>query len=310
MDRLRTPDERFAALPDFPWPAHVIDVPAGDGGEPLRMAYIDEGPRDAPVVLMLHGEPSWSFLYRHVIRATVAAGLRAVAPDLIGFGRSDKPTARDDYSYASHMGWLRGFVDGAGLRAITLLCQDWGGLLGLRLAGEEPHRFARIVAANTFLPTGDVKPPDAFFMWRQFSQTVPEFPTSRIVGGAVARPLAPDVLAAYDAPFPDESYKAGARQFPTLVPASPDDPASAANRSAWLGLERFERPFVTAFGDSDPITRGGDLVLQARIPGARGQRHVTLARAGHFLQEDVGTELAQVVIDLVAATPGADDGLP
>lgn len=302
MERLRTPDERFASLPDFAYAPRYLDVPAGDGSAPLRMAYIDEGPRDAPVVLMLHGEPSWSFLYRHCIRAVVAAGLRAVAPDLVGFGRSDKPTERADYTYAAHMGWLRAFVDGAGLRDLTLLCQDWGGLLGLRLAGEEPHRFAGIVAANTFLPTGDVKPPDAFFMWRQFSQTVPEFPTGKIVSGAVARGMAPEVVAAYDAPFPDERYKAGARQFPTLVPASPDDPASEPNRQAWKGLERFERPFVTAFGDSDPITRGGDRQLQARIPGAKGQPHVTLAKAGHFLQEDVGPELAQVVIDLVRAT--------
>ncbi len=299
MDRLRTPDERFAALPDFPYPPRYLDVPAGDGDAPLRMAYVDEGPADAPVVLMLHGEPSWSFLYRHVIRAVVAAGLRAVAPDLIGFGRSDKPTERAAYTYAAHMAWLRAFVDGADLRAITLVCQDWGGLLGLRLVGEQPGRFARVVAANTFLPTGDQKPPAAFFAWREFSQTVPVFPTGRIVSGGVARPMAADVIAAYDAPFPDETYKAGARQFPTLVPASPDDPASAANRAAWAGLAGFAGPFVTAFGDSDPITRGADAALQARIPGAAGRAHVTLARAGHFLQEDVGPELAQVVIDLV-----------
>ncbi|HUQ06788.1 MAG TPA: haloalkane dehalogenase [Kofleriaceae bacterium] len=301
MERLRTSDERFASLPDFAYTPHYLDVPAGDGSAPLRMAYIDEGPRDAPVVLMLHGEPSWSFLYRHCIRTVVAAGLRAVAPDLVGFGRSDKPAARTDYTYAAHMGWLRAFVDGAGLRDVTLLCQDWGGLLGLRLVGEEPQRFAAVVAANTFLPTGDVKPPDAFFMWRQFSQTVPEFPTGKIVSGAVARGMTPDVVAAYDAPFPDESYKAGARQFPTLVPAAPDDPASDANRAAWKGLERFERPFVTAFGDSDPITRGADRQLQARIPGCAGQPHTTLTKAGHFLQEDVGPELAQVVIDVVRA---------
>lgn len=309
MDHLRTSDDRFTALPDFPWTPHYVDIDAGDDTT-LRVAYIDEGPRDAPVVLMLHGEPSWSFLYRHVIRAVTAAGLRAVAPDLIGFGRSDKPTAREAYTYAAHMGWLRSFLDVTGLRAVTLLCQDWGGLLGLRLVGEEPHHFARVVAANTFLPTGDVKPPDAFFMWRQFSQTVPEFPTGRIVSGAVARGLSPEVTAAYDAPFPDEAYKAGARAFPALVPASPDDPASAANRAAWLGLERFERPFLTAFGDSDPITRGADKLLQSRIPGAAGRSHVTLTRAGHFLQEDVGPELAQVVIDLIAATPDAAAGLP
>lgn len=303
MEILRTPDERFLSLPDFDYQPRYLELPAAGGAAaPLRMAYLDEGPPGAPVVLMLHGEPSWSFLYRHVIREVVAAGLRAVAPDLIGFGRSDKPAAREAYSYASHMGWLRGFLDATGLEQINLLCQDWGGLLGLRLVGEEPERFARVIAANTFLPTGDQKPPEAFFAWRQFSQTVPELPIGRIVSGAVARGLAPEVIAAYDAPFPDERYKAGARQFPSLVPATPDDPASAANRAAWAGLEQFSRPFVTAFGDSDPITRGGDRVMQARIPGTRGQRHVTLERAGHFLQEDVGPELAQVVIELIAAT--------
>ncbi len=310
MDRLRTPDERFAALPEFSYAPRYVDVPAGDGSAPLRVAYVDEGPRDAPVVLMLHGEPSWSFLYRHVIRAVVDAGLRAVAPDLIGFGRSDKPTAREAYTYAAHVGWLRGFVDGAGLRAITLLCQDWGGLLGLRLVGEAPDRFARVVAANTFLPTGDARLPPAFFAWRQFAQTVPEFSAGRIVAGAVARGLAPEVVAAYDAPFPDETYKAGARQFPSLVPATPDDPASAANRAAWGGLAQFTRPLLTAFGDSDPITRGADAILQAKVPGAAGQAHVTLVRAGHFLQEDAGPELAQAVIALIAATPDAGVGLP
>lgn len=305
----RTPDDRFARLPEFPYEPRYVEVPAGDG-DTLRMAYVDEGPRDAPVVLMLHGEPSWSFLYRKVIAAVTAAGLRAVAPDLVGFGRSDKPASRDDYTYQRHVDWLRAFLDATGLRAITLLCQDWGGLLGLRLCGEEPARFARVVAANTFLPTGDRRPPDAFFAWRQFSQTVPEFPTGRIVAGAVARGLAPEVIAAYDAPFPDETYKAGARAFPALVPVDPDDPAAEANRRAWAGLEAFDRPFVTAFGDSDPITRGADLLLQARIPGARTRDHVTLTKAGHFLQEDVGAELGQVVVDLVAATPEAAAGLP
>ena len=310
MDRVRTPDDRFAALPDFPYPPQYLDVPCGNGDRPLRMAYVDEGPRDAPVVLMLHGEPSWSFLYRHVIREVVAGGLHAVAPDLIGFGRSDKPTDRAAYSYAAHMAWLGAFVDRLGLRAITLLCQDWGGLLGLRMVGQRPERFARVIAANTFLPTGDERLPEAFFAWRQFAQTVPVFPTGAIVARGTARGLPPEVIAAYDAPFPDDRHQAGARMFPGLVPATPDDPASAANRAAWHGLEQFTRPFVTAFGDSDPITRGGDRQLQARIPGTAGQPHVTLARAGHFLQEDAGPELAQVVLDLVAATPHAADGLP
>ena len=312
MDRVRTPDERFAALPDFPWSPRYLEVPAGDGSAPLRVAYIDEGPRAAPVVLMLHGEPSWSFLYRHVIRAVVDAGLRAVAPDLVGFGRSDKPTDRAVYTYAAHAAWLRAFLDAADLRAITLVCQDWGGLLGLRLVGEDPDRFARVVAANTFLPTGDTKMSSAFFAWRQFSQTVPVFPAGRIVAGAVIRGLAPEVLAAYDAPFADEDAKAGARAFPTLVPVDPDDPACAANLLAWDGLTRFTRPVLTVFGDSDPITRGADAIMQARVPGAAGQPHAVLARAGHFLQEDVGPELAAAVIALVAATPeaAADPHIP
>jgi haloalkane dehalogenase len=296
MDALRTPDERFVDLPDFPYAPHYLEIGGG-----LRMAYIDEGPRDAPVVLMLHGEPSWSFLYRHVIGTVVAAGLRAVAPDLIGFGRSDKPTRREDYSYQAHMDWLRAFLDGAALGPVTLLCQDWGGLLGLRLVGEEPARFAAVVAANTFLPTGDRRPPDAFFAWRQFSQTVPELPVGRIVAGGCVRPVAPEVIAAYDAPFPDESYKAGARQFPSLVPAAPDDPASAANRLAWDGLGRFERPFLTAFSDGDPITRGADRALQTQVPGAKDQPHVTIAGGGHFLQEDAGAELGGIVATFVRA---------
>jgi haloalkane dehalogenase len=293
VEALRTPDVRFENLPDFPWAPRYVEV------EGLRMAYVDEGPRDAPAVLMLHGEPSWSFLYRHVIRAVTGAGLRAIAPDLIGFGRSDKPARREDYTYQRHVDWVRGFLDAIAVPDLTLLCQDWGGLLGLRLVGEEPHRFARVVAANTFLPTGDQKPPDAFFAWRTFSQTVPELPVGRIVAGACVRPVAPEVIAAYDAPFPDETYKAGARQFPTLVPAAPDDPASEPNRRAWAGLERFDKPFLTAFSDGDPITRGGDAILQARIPGAKGRTHPTIARAGHFLQEDAGDELGRVVVDLV-----------
>jgi haloalkane dehalogenase len=295
MDVLRTPDERFAAVPDFAWSPRYLDV---DG---LRVAFIDEGPRDAPVVLMLHGEPSWSFLYRKVIRVVVDAGLRAVAPDLVGFGRSDKPTRREAYSYQQHVDWLRGFLDAIALPPATLLCQDWGGLLGLRIAGEEPARFAAIVAANTFLPTGDRKPHDAFFAWRQFAATVPELPVGRIVAGACARPLAPEAIAAYDAPFPDESYKAGARMFPALVPASPDDPASPANRAAWAGLGTFERPFVCAFGDSDPITRGGDRALIEHVPGAKGRAHRTLEKAGHFLQEDVGPELGQICVEIARA---------
>jgi haloalkane dehalogenase len=303
VDFLRTPDARFASLPEFSWTPRYVDVPAGDGGA-LQTAYVDEGPRDAPVVLMLHGEPSWSFLYRKVIRIVVDSGLRAIAPDLIGFGRSDKPTRREDYTYQTHVDWMKAFLRAIDLRDATLLCQDWGGLIGLRLVAEEGERFAAVVAANTFLPTGDRKAPPAFLAWQQFSQTVPEFPVGNIVKTGCARPLAADVIAAYDAPFPSESYKAGARQFPLLVPTSPDDPASAPNRRAWESLQRWEKPFVTAFGDSDPITAGADRILQERIPGARGQRHVTIEGAGHFLQEDRGRELGDVVVEVARRARG------
>jgi haloalkane dehalogenase len=289
MEILRTPDERFRDLPGYPFEPRYVEV---DG---LRMHYVDEG--TGPAVLLLHGEPSWSYLYRKLIPPLVAAGLRAVAPDLVGFGRSDKPVERAEYSYQRHMDWLSSFVAALGLHDVTLVCQDWGGLLGLRLAAEQPHRFARIVAANTFLPTGDHKPPEAFFAWRQFSQTIPELPIGGIVKGGCHQPVLPEVIAAYDAPFPDERYKAGARQFPLLVPTRPDDPASAANRAAWEVLARWDKPFLTAFSDRDPITRGAERVLQAKIPGAAGRAHPTILGGGHFLQEDCGDDLARVVID-------------
>ena len=300
MKCLRTPDARFTDLPGYPFAPHYQEVPTGDAdGGTLRMHFVDEGPRDAPVVLMLHGEPSWSFLYRKVIARVVAAGLRAVAPDLPGFGRSDKPAAQDDYTYQRHVDWMWAFIQAQGLTDVTLLCQDWGGLIGLRIVGEHPERFARVVAANTFLPTADRPPQDAFLAWRRFSQDTPELPIGFILQSASKRPLSDAVRAAYEPPFPDESYKAGARRFPLLVPIAPDDPAVPANLAAWQGLERFERPFLTAFGDGDPITRGADRVLQARIPGAKGQPHTTLKDAGHFLQEDAGEELGDVVAAFV-----------
>src|SRR5690349_13174478 len=268
MEVLRTPDERFRDLPGYRFEPRYVDV----GG--LRMHYVDEGA--GATVLLLHGEPSWSYLYRKMIPVLAGAGLRAVAPDLIGFGRSDKPAARDDYTYQRHMDWITAFVIALDLRDITLVCQDWGGLLGLRLAAEQPARFAAIVAANTLLPTGDHKLPDSFFAWQRFSQTVPELPVGKIVRQGCQTALPDEVVAAYDAPFPDERYKAGARQFPLLVPARPDDPASAANRAAWQVLERWDKPFLTAFSDQDPITRGGDRVLQRRIPGAIGRAHATI----------------------------------
>ncbi|MGB2921783.1 MAG: haloalkane dehalogenase [Mycobacterium sp.] len=301
MDFLRTPDERFEQLPDFPFAPHYVEL--GADLEGLRMHYLDEGPPDGEVVLLLHGEPSWSYLYRKMIPVLIDAGLRAVAIDLVGFGRSDKPTLRESYTYQAHVDWTWAAIEAIGLTDITLVCQDWGGLIGLRLVGEHPGRFARVVAANTVLPTGDQPPGDAFLAWRRFSQDSPEFPVGRIINNACVSDVPAEVMAAYDAPFPDDSYKAGARHFPMLVPTSPDDPASGANRVAWESLRSFDRPFLCAFSDSDPITRDAAPMLRKLVPGAAGQPPVTIEQAGHFLQEDKGRELAEVVVDFVRANP-------
>lgn len=299
MRLLRTPDERFADLPEFPYEPRYAEV---DG---VRMAWVEHGPADGEPVLLLHGEPSWSFLYRTVVPVLADAGLRAIAPDLVGFGRSDKPAAAADHSYARHVAWVRALAfDVLDLRGATLVGQDWGGLIGLRLVAEHPDRFARVVVANTFLPTGDQPPNEAFLRWQRFATESPRFDVGRVVAGAVTTPLPPEVVAAYDAPFPDDRYTAGARAFPALVPTRPDDPAAAANRAAWEVLGRFEKPFLTAFSDGDPITAGADRYFQRAVPGARGLPHTTL-RGGHFLQEDSGPELARVVVELVAATPRA-----
>ncbi len=297
MQTLRTPDERFANLPEFPYEPRYVDVPFG--GEAVRVHYLDEGPKSGPLVVALHGEPSWCFLYRKVVARLVARGLRVVAPDLVGFGRSDKPTERGDYTYARHVDSMAAVLAALDVRDATLLCQDWGGLIGLRLVAEQGERLSRVVAANTGLPTGDQKVSDAFFAWQKFSQSVPELPVGVIVRTGCVAPLAPEIVAAYDAPFPDESYKAGARQFPLLVPTTPDDPAAPANRRAWEALSRWEKPFLCAFSDSDPVTKGADAPMRERIPGAQGQPHVTIAGAGHFLQEDKGVELADVVARFV-----------
>jgi haloalkane dehalogenase len=282
IEALRTPDSAFEGLPGFSFEPHYAEV--GDG---LRVHYLDEGPADGPVVLLMHGEPSWCFLYRH----------------MIGFGRSDKPVSRDAYSYASHVEWMRALiVDRLDLSGATLVGQDWGGLTGLRLVAEHPDRFARVVVANSGLPTGDAPITDAFLAWQKFSQEVEVFPVGFIINSGCTTDLAADVVAGYDAPFPDESYKAGARAFPLLVPTRPDDPASDANRQAWKVFESWDKPFLTAFSDSDPITAGGFGVFQRRVPGAQGREHPTIEGAGHFLQEDRGPALARVVADFVART--------
>ena len=292
---VRTPDSRFENIPDFPFEPNYVEI---DG---MRVHYVDEGAKDASPVLLLHGEPSWSYLYRHMIPPIAAAGLRAIAPDLPGFGRSDKPVKRSDYSYASHVDWMRQFIEAIDLQNITLVCQDWGSLIGLRVAAENESRFARIVLANGGLPSGDLAIPRAFKIWRAFAKWSPWFPIGRIIQSATTTDLSADVVAAYDAPFPSARYKAGTRAFPALVPTTPDDPAVPANLKAWEVFSHWEKPFLTAFSNRDPITRGFDKVFVRRVPGAADQPHTTIRNAGHFLQEDRGPELAAVVIDFVNA---------
>jgi haloalkane dehalogenase len=293
MKILRTPDERFQNLSDYEFEPHYLDI------DELRMHYVDEGPADAPPVLLLHGEPSWSYLYRHMIPPIVSAGLRAIAPDLIGFGKSDKPATQSDYTYEIHVAWMLQFLEELNLRNITLVCQDWGSLIGLRLAAENGERFDRIVLANGGLPTGDQVMPRVFRIWRAFARFSPWFPIGRIVQSGTVSTLRPDVIAAYDAPFPNSTYKAGARAFPKLVPTTPDDPAASANRAAWEVFGKWQKPFLTAFSNRDPITRGADQAFLELVPGAKDQPHTTIRNAGHFLQEDKGPELAKVVIDFV-----------
>jgi haloalkane dehalogenase len=296
MKILRTPDERFEKLSGYSFAPHYVEL------ENVRIHYVDEGPRSAAPILLMHGEPSWSYLYRKMIPILVAAEQRVIAPDLVGFGRSDKPASRDDYSYQRHVDWMRGLIEKLELSRMTLVCQDWGGLIGLRLAAELEPRFSRIVAANTFLPTGDMPMPDAFFAWQRYSQETPDFPVGSIVARGCVSELSADVIAGYDAPFPDDSFKAGARQFPMLVPSRPDDPASEPNRKAWSVLSSWRKPFLTAFSDQDPITRGADRFLQRAIPGAGGQPHTTIENGGHFLQEDQGEVFAAVVRDFILQT--------
>ncbi|HEX7035041.1 MAG TPA: haloalkane dehalogenase [Pseudomonadales bacterium] len=333
MEVLRTPDERFANLEDFNYEPHYVEVDDGDGGR-LRMHYVDSGPADGEALLCLHGQPTWSYLYRKMIPLLNEQGYRVIAPDLVGFGRSDKPAHASDYTYARHVHWLHGFVRELNLSNLTLVCQDWGGLIGLRVLAADPDRFARVVTANTGLPDARGLPPEAAAPMRQLFATIPALPPkemgaklrenehgagfmywikycaeypdlviSDVISLSVRGGLTDAQVHAYDAPFPSEAYKQGARRFPSLVPIFPDDPAVADNRDAWKVLERFERPFLTAFSDRDPVTAGGHERFQKRVPGARGQKHVTIHGAGHFLQEDAPAELSAAIVDFCRANP-------
>jgi len=317
---LRTPDARFDDLPGYPFAPNYVEVPHRDGA-PLRMHYVDAGPRDAPVVLLLHGEPTWSYLYRKVIPVLVAAGLRAIAPDHIGFGRSDKLSEATDYTYARHIGWVDAFLSALDLHGVTLFGQDWGGAIGLSAVAREPERFDRIVLGNTMLHTLEPELAgrlvwaahsdgttstiaEGLLNWVTLSQRMPVLRPSLFVNASTVGDVPADVAAAYDAPFPDPRYLAGVRQFPILIPITRSDPGAKINRATWRALEGFDRPVLTAFSDSDPTTAGWDRVFQQRIPGAAGQPHVTLAGGGHFLQEDCGEELGRVIVDFVESTAG------
>ncbi|MCR9279742.1 MAG: haloalkane dehalogenase [Pseudomonadaceae bacterium] len=340
MEFLRTPDSAFAELPGYPFEPNYVAIPSGDGSD-LRMHYVDEG--EGETVLCLHGQPSWSYLYRKMIPLLTQAGYRVIAPDLIGFGRSDKPLKRSDYTYAAHVGWLTAFIEAVDLNNITLVCQDWGGLLGLRAVAALPDRFARVVTANTALPDASNVPDDqisavsevarahyeqipehqdvmsmglamagddsgfGFLHWVKFCDQATELTVSDVLNFSTGGILSAEELAAYDAPYPDDAYKAGPRQFPSLVPIVPDNPAVVDNRAAWAALQQWQKPFLTAFGDSDPITAGNDIRFQDSIPGAKGQAHTTLKGGGHFLQEQVAAPLSAVIDEFIRANPIAGD---
>jgi haloalkane dehalogenase len=297
MKLLSTPEERFENLPDFTFDPHFIKV---DG---INIHYLDEGNKQAEVILLMHGEPSWCFLYRHMIPILVKAGFRILAPDLVGFGRSDKPTEQNDHTYLKHVEWMTKWLHLLDLQNITLFCQDWGSLIGLRLAIENQDRFNRIVLSNGGLPTGEQRMSEAFTNWREFSRNSPSFDIKFILQGATTTKLSKDVLNGYDAPFPDDSFKAGARILPSLVPISTDDPEHETNKKAIEQFKRWEKPFLTAFSDKDPITRGGDKFWQAHVPGAAEQNHTTIKNASHFVQEDKGPELAEVIIKFIKNNP-------
>lgn len=296
MKSLRTPEDRFAGLTDFSYQPRYCEVADQVGGR-IRVAWVEDGPADADPVLLLHGEPSWSYLYRRMIPILVAAGHRVICPDLVGFGRSDKPTAIGDHTYARHVEWMRSVVfDELDLRRVTVVGQDWGGLIGLRLAAEHPERVARIVVANTGLPTGDLPMPE---VWRQFRRAIQEMPqieVGRFVQSGCLQPMSDAVRAGYDAPFPDDSFCAGPRAMPGLVPTSPDDPASAANRAAWQALCDSPTPMLVAFSDGDPITGAMAPIFISQMRGAQGIEHPVISGAGHFLQEDAGEQLAEEIV--------------
>jgi haloalkane dehalogenase len=318
MGVLQTPDERFDGLPDYPFPPNYLDVES-TGTPPVRMHYVDAGPADGSVVILLHGQPTWSFMYRKVIGVLTDSGLRVIAPDNIGFGRSDKLTEATDYTFSRHIDWMHSLVTGLDLREVTLVVQDWGGPIGLSVLARDPSRFARVVATNTILHTCDpalagktawahhgvddsrVLLEETLLDYVTFYARSPDITPSFFLD-AVAGPLGPDICAAYDAPFPDRSYKAGLRQLTALIPLTRNDPGAAIGRDTMAALRQWERPFLTAYSDGDPPTRGWDKVFQEHIPGAQNQNHTTISGAGHFIAEQKGEELGAVITELIGST--------
>jgi len=298
MKILRTPDGRFLNLKGYAFEPNYVEVPDSEGGV-LRIHYVDEGDDNAETVLMMHGEPSWSYLYRKMIPIVTDAGFRVIAPDLVGFGRSDKPAERADYTYERHVAWMQAWLDRVDIQKISLVCQNWGGLIGLRLLANDPDRFKSVVVANTGLPTGDHRVSDALLNWRKFSLETENFDIGSIIAMGCKKKVPEHVVAAYNAPFPDDTYKEGARIFPSLIPITPKDPSSQPNRNAWKVLSNFKKPFLTAFSDGDPITAGGERVFQKMVPGAKDQIHTTIKGGGHFLQEDCGEAFAEVIVNFL-----------
>ena len=297
MKILRTPDERFQDLPEFPFEPHYLEV------EEIRIHYVDEGSMEGKVILLMHGEPSWCYLYRHMIPLLVKAGYRVIAPDLVGFGRSDKPQEQNDHTYYKHVEWIIKWLKKFDLQDITLFCQDWGALIGLRVAIENQERFHRIVLSNGGLPTGEQRMSKAFLEWQEFSRNAKKFDIKRIIQSATVKNLSKEVLKAYDAPFPDDRYKLGPRIMPSLVPTTINDPEHDTNVRAIEQFKKWEKPFLTAFSDKDPITRGTEKFWKENIPGARGQNHIIVKDGGHFIQEDRGPELVDIIVDFIENNP-------
>ena len=299
MKVLRTPDKQFQDLIDWPYEPHFTEVPDGDGGT-LRIHHVESGPSDAPTVLLLHGEPTWGFLYRNIMSGLADAGIRSLVPDQIGFGKSDKPSTQVDYTYERHVTWMQNWLDANAPEEIFFFGQDWGGLIGLRLVAANPKKFSGLVLSNTGLPDGNASPTEAFMAWQKFSQTAENFPIGNIINGGCLTDLPPEVIDAYNAPFPDDSFKEGARIWPSLVPTSPEDPSSPSNQKAWEVLKNFDKPVICAFSDQDPVTRGGEKAFISSIPGTADQPHTTVKNAGHFLQEDQPDQVVRILIDLIA----------